>query len=86
MVAGYPGSTNRYALYDEFQNTATWQYPVVGQHLKNLVALVERAGGADEDIEVKYAATVRSKFAPMVSSSRGTSVAPAAYEGSMVGP
>ena len=59
MVAGYPGSTSRYALYDEFQNVATWQYPVVGQHLKNLVAIVDAAGDADADIEVKYASTIR---------------------------
>ena len=60
MVAGYPGQTNRYALFDEFQNVAGWQYPVVGQHLKNMVALVEKAGKADKDIEVKYAATIRN--------------------------
>ncbi|TNJ33436.1 S46 family peptidase [Arenimonas terrae] len=60
MVAGYPGTTNRYALYDEFQNVASWQYPVVGQHLKNIVALVEAAGAKDADLAVKYAATVRS--------------------------
>jgi hypothetical protein len=59
MVAGYPGATNRYALFDEFQNVASWQYPVVGQHLKNVVALVDAAGKADPDIEVKYAATIR---------------------------
>ncbi len=59
MVAGYPGQTNRYALFDEFQNVAEWQYPVVGQHLKNVVALVEAAGKADKDVEVKYAATIR---------------------------
>ncbi|MFY8124208.1 MAG: S46 family peptidase, partial [Silanimonas sp.] len=59
MVAGYPGQTNRYALFDEFQNVAEWQYPVVGQHLKNVVALVEAAGKADADVEVKYAATIR---------------------------
>jgi V8-like Glu-specific endopeptidase len=60
MVAGYPGSTNRYALYDEFQNVASWQYPLVGQHLKNLVALIEAAGKKDAELEVKYAATIRS--------------------------
>ncbi len=59
MVAGYPGVTNRYALADEFDNTAGWQYPVVGQHLKNLVAMVEAAGKANPDIAVKYASTVR---------------------------
>ncbi len=59
MVAGYPGTTNRYALFDEFQNVATWQYPVVGQHLKNVVAIVEAAGKQDAEIEVKYASTIR---------------------------
>lgn len=59
MVAGYPGTTNRYALFDEFQAVSTWQYPVVGQHLKNLVALVEAAGKDDADLAVKYANTIR---------------------------
>ena len=59
MVAGYPGSTNRYALFDEFQNVAQWQYPVLGQHLKNLVGIVDAAGKADADIAVKYANTLR---------------------------
>lgn len=60
MVAGYPGTTNRYALFDEFQNVAEWQYPVVGQHLKNMVALVENAGKANADIAVKYASIMRN--------------------------
>ncbi|HBD20055.1 MAG TPA: dipeptidyl-peptidase 7 [Arenimonas sp.] len=59
MVAGYPGTTNRYALFDEFQAVSTWQYPVVGQHLKNLVALVEAAGKGNADLAVKYANTIR---------------------------
>jgi V8-like Glu-specific endopeptidase len=59
MVAGYPGSTSRYALFDEFQAVAQWQYPVVGQHLKNLVGIVEAAGQADPELEVKYANTIR---------------------------
>jgi hypothetical protein len=60
MVAGYPGTTNRYALADEFRNVAEWQYPVVGQHLKNVVALVEAAGKENADVAVKYAATIRT--------------------------
>lgn len=60
MVAGYPGRTNRYALYDEFQDVATWLYPVVGQYLRDLVEIVEKAGAEDEEIEVKYASTIRS--------------------------
>ena len=59
MVAGYPGTTNRYALFDEFQAVADWQYPVVGQHLKNLINLVDAAGKANPEIEVKYATSVR---------------------------
>ncbi len=58
MVAGYPGSTNRYALASEFDNTAAWTYPTVGRHYKNLIALVEEAGSKDPDIEVKYASTM----------------------------
>src|SRR5690606_31531712 len=60
MVAGYPGRTNRYALYDEFQDVATWQYPVVGQYRRDRVEIVAKAGAADEEIEVKYASTIRS--------------------------
>ncbi|QDH71728.1 S46 family peptidase [Marilutibacter alkalisoli] len=59
MVAGYPGRTARYALAEEFNETANWTYPVVGAHYKRLVALVEEAGKADPDIAVKYASTVR---------------------------
>ncbi|GAB2492068.1 S46 family peptidase [Arenimonas alkanexedens] len=59
MVAGYPGTTNRYALYDEFQNVSAWQYPVVGQHLKNLINIVNAAGLEDPEVAVKYATSVR---------------------------
>jgi hypothetical protein len=60
MVAGYPGSTSRYALASEFDATSNWTYPTVGQHYKNLVAMVDAAGRRNPDIAVKYAATVRS--------------------------
>ncbi|HEY4556019.1 MAG TPA: S46 family peptidase [Lysobacter sp.] len=59
MVAGYPGSTSRYALASEFDATQSWTYPTVGQHYKNLVALVAAAGKRNPDIEVKYANTMR---------------------------
>jgi len=58
MVAGYPGSTNRYALFNEFEAVAGWQYPVVGQHLRNVIDIVEAAGKTNPDIAVKYATTV----------------------------
>ncbi len=59
MVAGYPGRTSRYALEDEFANTVEWAYPAVSAHYKNLVAMVNEAGKANPDIEVKYASTMR---------------------------
>ncbi len=58
MVAGYPGSTNRYALASEFDNTASWTYPTVGNHFKQMIAMVEAAGKKSPDIQVKYASTL----------------------------
>ncbi|UNK57957.1 S46 family peptidase [Pseudoxanthomonas daejeonensis] len=60
MVAGYPGSTNRYALAAEFDNTAQWTYPTIARHYKNQIALVEAAGKKDPEIQVRYAATMAS--------------------------
>jgi hypothetical protein len=60
MVAGYPGSTSRYALAADFDATSGWTYPTVGQHYKNLVAMVEAAGKTNPDIGVKYASTMKS--------------------------
>lgn len=59
MVAGYPGSTSRYALADEFDNTSTWAYPTIATHYKKLTAMVEEAGKKNPDIAVKYASTMR---------------------------
>ncbi len=59
MVAGYPGSTSRYALAADFDHTAGWAYPVVGSHFKNLVGLVEAEGRRNPEVEVKYANTIR---------------------------
>ena len=60
MVAGYPGSTNRYALAEEFDNTADWTYPTVSRHNKAMVAMVDAEGRKTQDIAVKYASIVRS--------------------------
>ncbi len=59
MVAGYPGTTSRYALASEFDATANWTYPTVGGHYKQLVSLVENTSKNNSDIAVKYASTVR---------------------------
>lgn len=58
MAAGYPGSTNRYALAAEFEQTEQWTYPTVSRHYKALLALVEAQGRENEDIAVRYAGTV----------------------------
>ncbi|CBA15091.1 S46 family peptidase [Xanthomonas albilineans] len=60
MVAGYPGRTNRYALAAEFDAVADWGYPTAARHYRDLIALVERAGKQDPEIQVKYAATMAS--------------------------
>lgn len=59
MVAGYPGTTNRYALAAEFDNTAGWTYPTVARHYKNTTALVREVGKDKPDVAIKYASTVR---------------------------
>jgi len=58
MVAGYPGSTSRYALAPEFEQTVQWTYPTVARHFRNQIALVEAAGKKDPQVEVKYAASM----------------------------
>ena len=58
MVAGYPGSTNRYALAAEFDNAAQWSYPAIAGHFKNQIALVEAAGKLDPQVQVKYASAM----------------------------
>jgi Peptidase S46 len=59
MVAGYPGTTNRYALAAEFDHTATWAYPTVSTHYRNLSALVHERGKNNPAIDIAYANTVR---------------------------
>lgn len=59
MVAGYPGSTNRYALAAEFDHTVNWTYPKVARHYRNLTALVEHHGAKNPAIAIAYANTVR---------------------------
>jgi Peptidase S46 len=60
MVAGYPGATNRYALADEFQNTADWAYPTISRHNKAVVAMIAERGAKTPDIGVKYASIMRT--------------------------
>ena len=59
MVAGYPGSTSRYALAADFDATSTWTYPTTSKRFKELVAMVNAAGEKNPDIAVKYAAAMQ---------------------------
>ena len=59
MVAGYPGSTARYALATDFDATSTWTYPTISKRFKDLVAMVNAAGAKNPDIAVKYAAAMQ---------------------------
>ncbi|RZA21480.1 MAG: S46 family peptidase [Lysobacteraceae bacterium] len=59
MVAGYPGSTARYALAADFDATSTWTYPTISKRFKELVAMVNAAGAKNPDIAVKYASAMQ---------------------------
>jgi Peptidase S46 len=59
MVAGYPGSTNRYALAAEFDHTASWTFPTIGTHYRNLTALVQAHGAKHPAVAIAYANSVR---------------------------
>jgi len=65
MIAGYPGSTARYALAPEFTNTATWTYPTRVKNFRDVIALIEAAGNADKDVKIKYAPTLRGQLNTM---------------------
>ncbi|MCD9031370.1 S46 family peptidase [Luteimonas sp. Y-2-2-4F] len=58
MAAGYPGTTNRYAIAAEFEQTADWMYPTLSAHYKRLLALVEEEGRKNPEIAVRYASVV----------------------------
>ena len=59
MIAGYPGSTSRYALAGEFENTATRSYPAWVGHYRDLIAMIEAGGAKSEDVKIRYANTIR---------------------------
>ena len=59
MIAGYPGSTHRNMLLDEYTHTAEWDYPENARHYKNVIDMVEAAGKDNPDIDVAYASIKR---------------------------
>jgi hypothetical protein len=58
MVAGYPGTTNRYRLASEIEETFAWSYPVRKQVYEEWRAIIAEATGADKDLQIKYAGLI----------------------------
>jgi len=56
MVAGYPGSTNRYARLSEVEHTFGWTYPTLETLLRDWIATIEAAAPEGSDARIKYEA------------------------------
>ena len=54
MVAGYPGSTSRYAMLAEVENTFGWNYPTFQTLLTDWIETIETAAPEGSDARVKY--------------------------------
>ena len=54
MVAGYPGSTSRYAMLAEVENTFGWNYPTFQTLLTDWIDTIETAAPEGSDARVKY--------------------------------
>ena len=54
MVAGYPGSTSRYTLLAEVENTFEWNYPTFQKLIEEWIATIEEAAPEGSDARVKY--------------------------------
>ncbi len=54
MVAGYPGSTSRYARLVEVKNVFSWRYPTWITLLEDWIATIEQASPEGSDTRIKY--------------------------------
>ena len=54
MVAGYPGSTSRYTLLAEVENTFSWTYPTFQKLLTQWIETIEDTAPEGSDARVKY--------------------------------
>ncbi len=54
MAAGYPGTTSRYTLMAEVENTFNWTYPTFEDLLSDWINTVEAAAPEGSDARVKY--------------------------------
>ncbi len=60
MIAGYPGSTNRYRTSVEVQNQFEWYYPTFRTLVHDYIDIIEKNAPEDSDARVKYASTLAS--------------------------
>lgn len=54
MVAGYPGSTNRYALLSRVEHVFSWLYPTYIDLITEWIDTIEEAAPEGSDARVKY--------------------------------
>ncbi len=60
MIAGYPGSTNRYRTSVEVQNQFEWYYPTFRKLVHDYIDTIEQNAPEGSDARVKYASTLAS--------------------------
>ena len=58
MVAGYPGTTNRYRLASEVEETFAWSYPVRKEVFEEWRGIVADVAADNKDWQIKYARLV----------------------------
>ncbi|PCO06232.1 dipeptidyl-peptidase 7 [Microbulbifer flavimaris] len=58
MVAGYPGSTNRYRTAVEVDNNFNWYYPTMQKVLAEWSEVIGEASEGNKDAQLKYASLV----------------------------
>jgi len=60
MTIGYPGKTYRYELASEVREARDFDLPTSIRYRKELIRILEDAGKADKDVDIRNAARVRS--------------------------
>lgn len=60
MVAGYPGSTSRYARLAQVENTFDWSYPTWQGLLDDWIAAINGASEEGSDARIKYQSRLAS--------------------------
>ncbi len=60
MTIGYPGKTFRYELADEVREAQGFDLPTSIRYRKELIRILDEAGGSNRDVALRNAARVRS--------------------------